>query len=53
MTYVLDQRLHRALNQYAQHCVGISAARASHADRLSEDAGGVGSASGNTLSTTD
>ena len=45
---VLDQRLHRALHQHAQHRIGVSTAGASHTDRLSEDAGGIGSASSNT-----
>ncbi len=50
---VLDQRLHRALDQHSQDCVGVSTARASHIDRLSEDAGWIGSASSNTFGTPD
>jgi len=53
LRYVLDQCLHRTLDQHAQHCVGISTARASHTDRLREDAGGIGPASRSTLGTTD
>src|ERR1700693_3950159 len=48
-----DQRLHRALDQDPQDCIRVSTTRASQADRLSEDAGGIGSASSKTLGTPD
>ena len=50
---VIDQRLHRALDQHSQDCVRVCTARASHADRLGEDVGWIGSASSNTLGAPD
>jgi hypothetical protein len=39
---LLDQCLHRALDQQPQDRIGISAARTSRADRVSKDAGRIG-----------
>ena len=50
---VIDQRLHRPLDQHTQYRVRISTAGASHADRLGENAGGIGSAGSSTLRTPD
>jgi hypothetical protein len=50
---VLDQCLHRAFDQQPQDRIGISAAGTSHADRLCQDAGRIGSASGNALHSSD
>jgi hypothetical protein len=48
---VLDQCLRRALDQHTQDRIGISTARARHADRLSKDASGIGAASSDALGT--
>jgi hypothetical protein len=49
---VFDDSLHRALHQHIQNSICVCTDRASHSDRLSQDAAEVGSVSSNALNST-
>jgi hypothetical protein len=50
---VLDQRLHRTLDERPKDRIGISPAGACHTDRLGENPDRVGSPSGDALGSSD